>query len=296
MKFYIAMIAVVLFAASVTSCSPNEDLAEEQEQGEEFVFDQVKYFQDYFVNLDSLGNFILRVNGAKLNPADSTELYIGVADLNAAAEMFKEMQSPDTEVRLSAPSTIDMEADLRDKTGQCQETVYFRVTDESPTLAEITFAKGNVIKYVSKVIFIKESAWPDNNDSPYLIGDDVYFIRDFGTWKGRQRVRGMCIREKKNGVSGLVLYVGDKVKAGAEDADLAANATNAKEASKVLRQDWDTLADMLGHDRLKRGEFYWIKEFVGWPPCGGCAIRLSDGKIEGFAFYREKHFIEVYTF
>ena len=81
MKFYIAMIAVVLFAASVASCSPNEDFAEEQEQGEEVVFDQVKYFQDYFVNLDSLGNFILRVNGAKLNPADSTELYIGVAEL-----------------------------------------------------------------------------------------------------------------------------------------------------------------------------------------------------------------------
>lgn len=295
MKFYIAMIAVVLFAASVTSCSPNEDFAEEQEQGEEVVFDQVKYFQDYFVNLDSLGNFILRVNGAKLNPADSTELYIGVADLNAAAEMFKEMQSPDTEVRLSAPSTIDMEADLRDRTGQCQETVYFKVVDESPTLAEITFAKGNVIKYVSKVIFIKESAWPDNDESPYLIGDRVYFLRDLGL-RGYQNVRGMCIREKKNGVSGLVLYVGRKVKAGDEAALLAANATNAKEASKVLRQDWDTLADMWGDDELKRGEFYWILEFVAWPPLGGCAIRLSDGKIEGFAFYREKHFIEVYTF
>ncbi len=285
MKFYIAMIAVVLFAASVTSCSPNEDFAEEQEQGEEVVFDQVKYFQDYFVNLDSLGNFILRVNGAKLNPADSTELYIGVADLNAAAEMFKEMQSPDTEVRLSAPSTIDMEADLRDRTGQCQETVYFKVVDESPTLAEITFAKGNVIKYVSKVIFIKESAWPDNDESPYLIGDRVY-----------SHIYGMCIREKKNGVAGLLLYVGDKVKAGNDKVDLAANATNAKEASKVLRQDWDTLADMWGYDELKRGEFYWISDFSAWPPLSRCAIRLSDGKIEGFAFYREKHYIKVFTF
>ncbi|MBR6593545.1 MAG: hypothetical protein IKK81_13140, partial [Prevotella sp.] len=195
-KFYATMMAVALCATILTSCSPDEDITPEETlyQGRVTVYNQVRFLQNNIVEVDSLGNFVQRVNGAPLNPADTTELYIGVANLSDAAEMFQGWLSPDTEVNLSAPSTIDMETGLKDENGQLQETVYFKVVDEAPTLAEVTFAKGTVMKHVSKIIFIKESAWPENDESKYLIGDK--------TWG-----RAVCIREAKKGVSGLLLYI-----------------------------------------------------------------------------------------
>ena len=158
-KFYATTTAIALCAATIISCSPDEGITPDtpQERGDVTTYNQVRYLQDNIVEVDSLGNFEQRVNGAPLNPVDTTELYIGVANLSDAAEMFQGWLSPDTEVNLSAPSTVDMEAGLKDENGQQQETVYFKVVDEAPTLAEVTFAKGTVMKHVSKIIFIKDS-------------------------------------------------------------------------------------------------------------------------------------------
>ncbi|MBR6601699.1 MAG: hypothetical protein IKK87_07640 [Bacteroidaceae bacterium] len=249
-KFYATMMAVALCATILTSCSPDEDITPEETlyQGRVTVYNQVRFLQNNIVEVDSLGNFVQRVNGAPLNPADTTELYIGVANLSDAAEMFQGWLSPDTEVNLSAPSTIDMETGLKDENGQLQETVYFKVVDEAPTLAEVTFAKGTVMKHVSKIIFIKESAWPENDESKYLIGDK--------TWG-----RAVCIREAKKGVSGLLLYISrfttDQTK------DTYASMSLAKEASKILRADWDMYVSFFedaGAGKLTKNTFYYTNE------------------------------------
>lgn len=279
-KFYATMMAVALCATTITSCSPDEDITPEEPQyhGEVTAYSQVKYLQNNIVEVDSLGNFEQRVNGAPLNPADTTELYIGVDDLAAAAEMFQGWLSPDTEVNLSAPSTIDMEAGLKDESGQLQETVYFKVVDEAPTLAEVTFAKGTVMKHVSKIIFIKESAWPENDESKYLIGDILY---DYPWWSSGNRYNMVCIRESKKGVSGLFLYIDDSTIGMSRMWEgRFASRSLAQEASKILMKDWDMFVaffDEAGEGKLKKGQYYWYDE---WFLTGHYAIRLSDNHIE----------------
>ena len=294
-KSYAAVMVVALCATTLTSCSPNEDITPEDTQyhGEVTVYDQVKFLQDNIVEVDSLGNFIQRVNGAPLNSADTTELYIGVANLSDAAEMFQGWLSPDTEVNLSAPSTIDMEAGLKDENGQLQETVYLKVVDEAPTLAEITFAKGTVMKHVSKIIFIKESAWPENDESKWLIGDFQYD----NTYDDGKR-NWVCIRESKKGVSGLFLFISLKKNDwGIFRTGKFASPSLAKEASQILRNDWNlyvALFDEAGAGKLVQGEYYWIND---WSIFSVYSIRLSDGNIKDWASgYTFHKYIQIKTF
>lgn len=296
-KFYATTTAIALCAATITSCSPDEDITPDDTQyhGEVTVYDQVKYLQNNIVEVDSLGNFEQRVNGAPLNPVDTTELYIGVANLSDAAEMFQGWLSPDTEVNLSAPSTIDMEAGLKDENGQQQETVYFKVVDEAPTLAEVTFAKGTVMKHVSKIIFIKDSAWPENDESPWLIGD----TQSYKTFEDGVR-NWVCIRESKNGVSGLFLYISNSTGYyGQYYIKNFASVSTAKEVSKILRKDWDMYVaffDEVGAGELNKGDYYWIND---WHFPGIYAIRLSDGDIDWFdiIFHSPyKRYIQTKTF
>lgn len=272
-KSYAAVMVVALCATILTSCSPDEDITPDDTQyhGEVTVYNQVEYLQNNIVEVDSLGNFEQRVNGAPLNPADTTELYIGVANLSDAAEMFQSWLSPDTEVNLSAPSTIDMEAGLKDENGQQQETVYFKVVDEAPTLAEVTFAKGTVMKHVSKIIFIKESAWPENDESKYLIGD-----KTSGPY--------VCIREAKNGICGLLMYI-SKTRYNSPNYDNA-SLSLAKEASKILRKDWDMYVEFFKDDyigELEKNTYYWTEKskYVGYT-VRWYAIDLSNEKDEWF--------------
>ena len=298
-KFYATMMAVALCATTITSCSPDEDITPEEPQyhGEVTAYSQVKYLQNNIVEVDSLGNFEQRVNGVPLNPADTTELYIGVEDLVAAAEMFQGWLSPDTEVNLSAPSTVEMEAGLKDESGQLLETVYFKVVDEAPTLAEVTFAKGTVMKHVSKIIFIKESAWPENDESKYLIGDILY---DYPWWSSGTRNNMVCIRESKKGVSGLFLYI-EKTTIGMSRMweGRFASRSLAQEASKILMKDWDMFVaffDEAGEGKLKESQYYWYDE---WFLTGHYAIRLSDNHIEWWDifFYSPTYYpIAVKTF
>lgn len=291
-KFYATLMAVALCTASAmfTSCTPDEDVTPEQsqEQGEVTAFDQVDFFQNNIVGIDSLGCFAYRVYGAPLNAVDTTELYVGVENIEEAVEIFKSWMSPDTEVNLSSPSTINMEADLKDLDGQVQETVYFKAVDETPTLAEVTFAKGTVIKYVSKVIFIKNSAWPYNDESEILFGE-----RASGTGMGGYCYGyGYCIREAKNGKCGLLLAISSYECAGTNSDKRFAQPELAKQASEALQKDWDTFVALFDGD-LVSGRFYWIEDNA---LCGKYAIRLSDGKIDWFAFWKKKQYIKVFSF
>lgn len=299
-KFYATTTAIALCAATITSCSPDEDITPDDTQyhGEVTVYDQVKYLQNNIVEVDSLGNFEQRVNGAPLNPADTTELYIGVEDLAAAAEMFQGWLSPDTEVNLSAPSTIDMETGLKDENGQLQETVYFKVVDEAPTLAEVTFAKGTVMKHVSKIIFIKDSAWPENDESKYLIGDIPKILQPDATY-----LPYVCIREAKKGVSGLLMFIShyDIMYYRKYNASLSL----AKEASKILRTDWDMYVAFFkdaGRGELKKDTFYWTNERdYYWliKVDKNYAINLSNGDVDWWDHFwgnKKLRFIEIETF
>ena len=100
LKFYVLMMSMFVCMASVSSCSDDDDdkKSGSAESGDVTSFNQVRFFEDNIVELDSLGNLVQRVNGAILNSGDTTVLSVGVADFAAADSTFRSWLSPDTQV------------------------------------------------------------------------------------------------------------------------------------------------------------------------------------------------------
>lgn len=292
MFLQMAVVACAMFA----SCSSDDNNAEgTKESGSVTSFDQVKYLQNNIVEIDSVGTFVQRVNGDKLNSADSTELSVGVKDIAEAAEMFKGWLSPDTEVKET--SSTDYEASLKDGSGNVKETVHFKsVTGDGPTIAEMTFDSNKVMKHFNKVKFIKSEAWPENGGySKHSVGDLV----QFNTFdKGVQK--WVCIREAKQGQSGMLMYISSFHGYWSPlNIYEFASVGNAKEASKILRKDWNSWVGYFQEAgrHLVSGDFYWIDDW-SWG-LGIYAIRLSDGKVDWFhTVFKDPdhHFIQVKTF
>ncbi len=260
----ILMAVIALFA----SCSSDDDngSGSQAQSGPVTSYDQVKYLQGNIVDVDTLGNIKCRVNGAILNSADTTELSVGVKDVNEAAELFKSWLSPDTKVETISPSTVDMQANLADGKGSVKETVYFKATNKDPkVVAEMTFGSNNVMKHITKMNFVLSSAWPENGAiSPYTVGD--YAI--YNTYDNDEGIREyVCVREARQGQSGLMAYISESTfNSGIAAFEKFASAGNAKTVSNILRGDWDRFvgyfekAGMGG--RLKKGETYWYDHYV----------------------------------
>lgn len=302
-KFYALMMSLTVGLTSIYSCSSDDDDdndKEVQESGSVTTYDQVEYLQNHIVEIDSLGIMVQRVNGMPLNSADTTEVSIGVEDFDAAAEMFKSWLSPDTKVELSSPSTVNMQASLKDEAGDVKETVYFKaVESEGPNVAEVTFASEGVFKHFSKVVFVKSSAWPENASfSPYYVGD----LEKYDTYRDGQQY-WVCVREAKKGVSGLLVYISDgEWVLGQKYIKNFASPSIAKDVSSILKSNWNTYVKYFNEAgrTLDKNSFYWINDWKYFVFGGGIyAIRLSDGKIDWFDIVYHnpyKHFLQVRTF
>ena len=303
-KFYALMMSLTVGLTSIYSCSSDDDNDNDDVKVQESVsvttYDQVKYFQDNIVEIDSLGVMVQRVNGMPLNSADTTELSIGVENLDAAAEMFKSWLSPDTKVELSYPSTVNMQASLKDEAGDVKETVYFKaVESEGKNVAEVTFASDGVFKHFSKVVFVKSSAWPDNASfSPYSVGD----LEKHDTYEDGKQY-WVCVREAKVGVSGLMVYISaDAWILGQKYIKNLASPSTAKTVSSILKSDWNTYVKYFSAAgrTLDKDSYYWINDWKYFFVGGGIyAIRLSDGDIDWFdiVYHRPyKHFLQVRSF
>ncbi len=300
-KFYALLMPLTLGLASLASCS-SDDNNEVRESGDVTSFDQVKFLQNNIIEIDSLGNIVQRVSGVRMNPADTTELTVGTDDINAAKEMFESWLSPDTKTELISPSTVDMKADLKDGDGNVKETVYFKtVSDNGDNIAEMYFEKGGVLKHFSKVKFVVPNSLNLNSRSPYAVGDrEQHDTYDEGmkNW--------VCVREAKNGVAGLLVYISERSKAwGTAYIGNFASPSLAKAVSEAMRSNnsWDTFVEFFkdaGQDRLRSGDYYWIDDWKYYVFGGGVfAIRLSDGDIDWFEIVWKNpsmHFIQVRTF
>ncbi len=263
-KFYaglMLMAVVALFA----SCSSDDDGNKSgTKTGPVTCYDQVSYLQGNIVDVDTLGNVKNRVNGAMLNPTDTTELSVGVKDVNEAAALFKSWLSPDTKVETISPSAVNMEADLTDGTGAVKETVYFKATNDPDVVAEMTFKNNNVMKHVTKMKFVLSSAWPENGGiTPYVVGEHAIYNTNLN--EGYREY--VCVREAKEGQAGLMVYISQET----TDAPLIdlwkfASAGNASTVSSIIRADWDTFAEYFADagmsDRFKKGESYWYDHYV----------------------------------
>lgn len=306
-KYYALLMPLALSLAFLSSCSSDDDKTQpsdekEPSSGDVTSFDQVKYLQDNIIETDSLGNIVQRVIGAKLNSADTTELTVGAEDIASAKQMFESWLSPDTKTETISPSTVNMKADLKDANGNVQETVYFKeVNNDGNTVAEVTFEKGGVLKHFSKIKFL--SKWTVLNDhSQYNVGDCV----PFETYSAGTR-NWVCIRNAKNGVSGLLVFINSaKGRWAVQNIGNFASVSMAQTVSSILRSNnnWDTFVEFFNQAgiQLEKDEYYWTSEWSYYVLfVKQYAIRLGDGDVDwfsiGYPWDDPRHpYIQVRTF
>ena len=309
LKYYALLMPLALGLASLAACSNDNDGIQNSNDstridsvGDVTSFDQVKFLQNNIIEIDSLGNIAQRVSGVRLNNADTTELTVGAADINAAKEMFESWLSPDTKTEAISPSTTDMKADLKDADGNVKVTVCFKaVTGDGDDIAEMTFDKGGVLKHFSKVKFVDSSVLNQNTSTPYAVGAEEQhdtYEEGMQNW--------VCVREAKDGVAGLLVYISQKSGYwGTAYIGNFASPSLARAASEAMRtnNNWDSFVAYFkdaGQDRLNKGDYYWINDWHYYVFGGGVfAIRLSDGDVDWFEIVwknPDMHFIQVRTF
>jgi hypothetical protein len=305
-KFYVLLMTLFVGMVAVSSCSDDDDKdgnSDRQESGDVNSFDQLKYFQDNIVELDSAGNLVQRVHGAILDDSEPKVLYVSAEDFAAADSMFKSWLSPDTQVSPMSGSTTDLQTSLKDSTGTVKNTIYFKKVEEpSKSVAEITFANEEGAfnsKYCTKVVFYKSSAWPENEKvSSYVEGNLVPKPTSDEGWQ-----KWVCIRTATESESGILAYISEKrVCHSFNGIRKFSNVALAKTASKIIRSKWSHYEQLFKEAgrTLEKSTYYWINEWKYYVMGGATyAIRLSDGDIDWFeVFWKNPHkpYLQVEAF
>jgi hypothetical protein len=168
------------------------------------VYNDLEYFQSYFVATDSKGNLCYYRMGVPLYESDSTHLYIGVDNLDEAAQYFHYAIAPDIEQKVSV--TNNYTYTLTDTLGNSQGSVSF-VPGSGAMVAEITTDLPD-LKYFNTVTFLQNSAWPHNSGEKVWNRGDIRTISIIGeVAKGflneDKVLNWVLMREPGNGVSAL---------------------------------------------------------------------------------------------
>lgn len=294
-----------LVANDITCSDSDDDKGQTPTQPEEktlvTTFDDLDFFQNCIIRIDSLGQFVERKYGEPLYENDTTHVYIGVENLEEARKLFNLWLAPDVKTTTLTPSTTNVTATLTDEDGKAQGEVYFKAGTEGADIAEVTTTAS--VRHFRKISFIPNSAWPHNaQEGKYVKGDIIEtsyraYLHDKKVWSRTMKM--VCVRSQGNGI--CPMFVGitkNKHEFHASDEDaiiydhLAGYTTDlihrddAITVSKCLQEDWDLFTGIFtnaGEGPLLPGEYYWINDYSlygVWAECG--AIRLSDGETYDF--------------
>ena len=268
MKQKFLFISVICCIVLFSSCSKDENPESDiPESGELEGYDQQAYFQSAIVRIDSLGNFIERVNGAYLDPADTTALSMGVSDFEDAKNQFKNLLSFDTKYE-------ETEDEILVTFSEQQGTVKLvKDNPEAGHVAKIVFNTSPAMKYVTSFTFVDKTFWNTNGVSPYMLGDIVNMesppteakYGDKIHYKGLKK--WVCIKEASAGKAGILVYISDK-KINPRDLDypVYAPAAQAQEVSKIFMTDSSKYVGFLESAgiNLGKGEGLWYGEVEDW--------------------------------
>jgi len=274
---YTSVILLMTFAAALfQSC--NKD-PETPKTIEITTFDDLKYFQNSIVCVDSLGNFMYRALGKPLNPDDTAHLFIGVDSLAQAERFFRQWIAPDVEIKEDHGNLI---CPLTDKDGNAQGTVYFRPASSNGHIAEVSASADTRLLYFRQITFLHNDVWPlaapeskwhkfdivHNLTLPASINDH---LRDED-----KSLNWVCVRESGNGVPPIFCTVtnggyccydpSDDWED--EDHDKIRNTwfcpavNGAQSIGKMMQPDWDLFSavfqEATGNNNL--GTALWINE------------------------------------
>lgn len=203
MKAALFLLLAGAFIVNFAACSDDDDNnGNGTTDPDAVVFDQMETLQNSIVRLDEKGNFMYRLLGEPLDPADTTRLSVGVEDLAEAKTLFKGLFSPETKMSENGDVITCSPADAR---GNTVGTVTFTPASGSQDgeLASVSFGTCS-LKAVSSLHFLQKDAWPDNDGgSPYKKGEKV---RRQTLMNGEQE--WICLREAGVGVQGILYYLG----------------------------------------------------------------------------------------
>jgi len=273
-KYTSVILLMTLAVASFQSCKKQEP----PKTIEIKTFDDLKYFQNCIIRVDSLGNFMYRAYGEPLNANDTAHLFIGVDSLAQAERFFRQWIAPDVEISEDHGNLI---CPLTDKDGNAQGTVYFRPASSNGNIAEVSASDDTRLLYFRKVTFMHNSVWPlaapeskwhkfdivHNLTLPASINDH---LRDED-----KSLNWVCVRESGNGVPPVFCTVtngiyGNLDKYGDEDIDFNSiritwfcpGMSGAQNIGKMLQPDWDlfraVFQEATGNDNL--GNALWVNE------------------------------------
>lgn len=158
-------------------------------------YDEVAYLQNSLVRVDADHQFLYRVCGEPLDKADTTKLYVGVADMDAAQQLFKGLFPPGTKFDEQADGTINVT--LKGNAGTASLNV---AQGEEGELAVATFHTTPALQFVSSLHFISNDVWEENGKPTFAEGQVITF----------NEKKYVCIRAKGNGLPSLFLHITDK--------------------------------------------------------------------------------------
>ena len=94
--------------ATLTACSDNDDDNSNNGNGgnpaaEVVTFDDLGFFQNAIIEVDSVGDMMTRYYGMILDEAEPEHLYIGVDNLAQAQTLFSQWLAPDVQTTADIP-------------------------------------------------------------------------------------------------------------------------------------------------------------------------------------------------
>ena len=239
-------------------------------------FDDLSYFQNCIIRVDSLGNFKYRAYGELLDDNDTTHLFIGVDELAQAEQFFREWIAPDVKI---SEDNGNLTCPLTDEDGNAQGTVYFRPASGSGLIAEVTASDDTRLLYFRRVTFMHNDDWPlvapESRWHKFDIVHDLDISIKDRLWDEDHHLNWVCVRESGNGVPPMFCAVTTQAypntnEAGSHDYDyeqivksmFVPRMGNAQTIGNILQADWELFKEVFheanGVDNLHRG--MWIDD------------------------------------
>lgn len=295
-------VGISFLGMALGGCSDdNEPQTDTEVLEDDRVIDELAVLQKALVKVDENGKFVERVRGVALNPSDTTVVSMGVESYEEAVREFRSLFHDTTTV-----STDGTKAAFVLKSGSAE----LKKGDGTDGL--LAFATFDVpgLKYVSRINFIQDSAWPENATvrSTYTLGatymfqgwtDDLISVSQ--DCKKTDVFRYVCIRADKNGKPALLVALTPTTVylpwafSGACTGNLP-DEDKAKEISDIIRNNWGTYLSYFNQQGtvLKTDSEYWIDEgYYALVTSERYTICLYSGKLESWQVHWKRAYKQV---
>lgn len=292
-KFAFMLMAFPLLGIGMASCSDEEEFSGGGNESDEaeLVVDELKTLQSSLVKVDDNGAFQERIVGVPLDQADTTEVSVGVDNLKEAKAMFLGWLADTTQVSADG-STMQF-------TTRKGSAHFLEESNGEGQLAYILFDVPG-LKYVSRVNFIKNEAWPDNASEKGFHKLGVQY--EYKAWTGgpnkgsdsfdqNKMETFVCIREYKNGKPALLAGISCQSyhlpwRGSSQYGGNIPGKAKAQEISEILRKDWDNWKSLFNANNknllndsweywIQSGHDYWFAQYRD-------AITLQNGSIDDY--------------